>query len=347
MKLDKNIILIDTNPDEGKNFCKALSESTQIEWHLIDCISNKGRTHKYINIIRYFKYFIFPLRIFLNRKKIDNIVTWQQFYGLIYAFYCRFFHIKKKQSLLIMTFIYKRKKGIIGKIYHQFIKYIITSKYIDILICTTNKERFIYSELFNVNINKFVFVPWGIPDYKSKVYADESSKEKFIFSTGRSNRDWNFLIKNLKNTEYKLKIACDELQYKILNNIEIYNDIHGLKLFQYFQNCYCVIISIEDPNIASGQTVLLYAMQFKKPLIVTKSSGLTDDYIINNYNGLIIEKNKDELLNALEKIYNDKCLYEKLATNGYNEYETKYSTSMLGKNIGSVLLNSNILIKSF
>ena len=52
MKLDKNIILIDTNPDEGKNFCKALSESTQIEWHLIDCISNEGRTHKYINIIR-------------------------------------------------------------------------------------------------------------------------------------------------------------------------------------------------------------------------------------------------------------------------------------------------------
>ena len=38
MKLDKNIILIDTIPDEGKNFCKELSESTQIKWHLIDCI---------------------------------------------------------------------------------------------------------------------------------------------------------------------------------------------------------------------------------------------------------------------------------------------------------------------
>ena len=54
MKLDKNIILIDTIPDEGKNFCKELSESTQIKWHLIDCISNEGRTNKYINIIRYF-----------------------------------------------------------------------------------------------------------------------------------------------------------------------------------------------------------------------------------------------------------------------------------------------------
>lgn len=109
MKLDKNIILIDTNPDEGKNFCKALSESTQIEWHLIDCISNEGRTHKYINIIRYFKYFIFPLRIFLNRKKIDNIVTWQQFYGLIYAFYCRFFPYKKK-AIITDNDIYIQKE---------------------------------------------------------------------------------------------------------------------------------------------------------------------------------------------------------------------------------------------
>ena len=79
MKLDKNIILIDTNPDEGKNFCKALSESTQIEWHLIDCISNEGRTHKYINIIIILN-ILFSLYVYsLTEKKSTTLLPGNNF----------------------------------------------------------------------------------------------------------------------------------------------------------------------------------------------------------------------------------------------------------------------------
>lgn len=345
-KLSKNIILIDTVPEDGQAFCRALSEQTQLEWNLVDYISNEGRTNWYANIIRYLKYFFFPLFVFFHRRKVDNIVAWQQFYGLIFAFYCRLFRVKKRQSLLIMTFIYKKKKGLIGRIYHKFMKYVVTGNYIDVLTCTADKERFMYSELFGVDIDKFVFVPWGVLDHTSETHIDETSQSRYIFSPGRSNRDWDFLISNLRNTPYKLKIACDELPYQLSDNIEVRNDIHGLDLFQCMRNCYCVIISIQDTNISAGQTVLLYAMQFKKPLIITRSSGLTDDYIVDGYNGLIIEKNREELLDTLKKIYTDNRLYETLAANGYKEYQTKYSTSMLGKNVGMALLNSGALISS-
>ena len=339
MRYSDNIVLIDSNQEEGKDFCKALFDITELEWKVLDYKSNGSRTNKIDNLERYLKYFIFPFRIFLHRKRIKNIIAWQQFYGLIFAFYCRLFHVKKVNSLTAMTFIYKKKKGVIGIIYHKFIKYIVTSEYIDIFTCTADKERELYSTLFNVDIEKFVFVPWGgVLDHSKDVDEDELRKQDYLFAPGRSNRDWEFLINSLIGTKYNLKIACDELENKIIDNIEIYNNIHENTMWRYLKNCFCIVISIKNTSISAGQTVLIQAMQFKKPLIITKSEGLTDDYIIDGYNGIVINKSKDELIRAVDKLHNNPGFYDEIVKNAYKDYEGKYSIYQLGKNISNAII---------
>ena len=78
-------------------------------------------------------------------------------------------------------------------------------------------------------------------------------------------------------------------------------------------------------------------MNMGVPVIVTKSHGITDDYVINNYNGLVINKVKKDLLNALDKIYSDENLYHKLCENGKIEFENNYTYYAMGKNIGKIL----------
>ena len=131
----KNIILIDFPKKENWDFKNSLEEQTNLKWEEEESVSNQRRKNKLSNIIRYLKYFIFPLKIFLKRKNYQNIVAWQQFYGVLYAFYSRLFHSKKYNKLIIMTFIYKEKKGLIGKIYYKFVKYAIQNEYIDKFIC--------------------------------------------------------------------------------------------------------------------------------------------------------------------------------------------------------------------
>ena len=92
MEKCSNLILIDFPKIEDWEFKKLLNETTNLVWEEAEAISNKGRKNKIYNIIRYFKYFSFPFHIFLNRKKYKNIIAWQLFYGLLYAFYCRLFH---------------------------------------------------------------------------------------------------------------------------------------------------------------------------------------------------------------------------------------------------------------
>lgn len=337
----ENIVLIDSTQEEGKDFSQALQDITGLNWKVIDCRSNEGRTKKGANILRYYKYFLFPLKIFFRRKKIKNIIAWQQFYGLNFAFYCRLFRVKKISKVTIMTFIYKKKSGIIGQIYHKYINYIVTSGYIDLFTCTAAVERELYSKMFNIDIDKFAFVPWGgVINHSQEAQIDTSlAQQQFLFSPGRSNRDWDFLINSLKGTRYNLKIACDELESKIVDNIEIYNDIHDDAMWKYMKNCFCILISIKDTSVSAGQTVLVQAMQFRKPMIITKSEGLTKDYIINGYNGLVIDKNKEDLLKAVEMLRSSPEFYKKITDNAYSNYLEKYSIYQLGKNVGNAILS--------
>ena len=339
MKLTENIILTDNSIEEMEEFKNAVNKETKEKFVVYALNSNKGRSNKIYNLIRYIKYFIFPLRVFFNRKKVKKIIAWQQFYGLIFSFYCRLFNVKKNSFLYINVFIYREKNGIIGKIYRKFMKYIVTSKYVDIMSTTSSAECEMYARIFGVDINKFVYTPFGIKNIEKEVEDIKTDyDDKFILSLGRSNRDWDFLIDSLKETEYKLKIICDELktknQYK---NIEIINDVYGVESYKYIKSCYCMIIPILDPNVSAGQTVLLQAMNLKKPIIITESKGLTDDYITDRINGIVISKEKTELLNSLNELYNNSSLYENISNKAYKDYIDKYSLYALGENVGKII----------
>lgn len=81
-------------------------------------------------LIRYAKYFLTPMKIAKNRNNYGKVLAWQQFYGLILAFYFRLMHVKESPEIVVLTFIYKPKKSLIGKIYDKFMRYIVTSGYI-------------------------------------------------------------------------------------------------------------------------------------------------------------------------------------------------------------------------
>lgn len=330
----KNVVLIDFPKLENWEFIDELNKQTNLEWEELELISNGLRKNKFSNIIRYIKYFLFPFRVFLNRKKYSKIIAWQQFYGLLYAFYCRMFHVKKKNMLIIMTFIYKPKGGLIGKIYHKFMNYIVTSKYIDKFICFSKNECEYYANMFKVEKNKFVFCTLGIENIEVK--NEEPLKEKTIISCGRSNRDYEFLYKALSKTEYKLNIISDECTLENTKNITIYNNIMGQDFLEMLSKSYLVVIPLKDENISAGQLVILQSMQLGKPVICTNSNTVID-YIENGINGFIIKKDEKELLELIEKLYNNEKLYNEISLKQKEIFKEKYSTRALAKNVGKYI----------
>ena len=171
--------------------------------------------------------------------------------------------------------------------------------------------------------------------------------KKYVLSIGRSNRDFNFLVSAWKNINFHLVIISDrfklnkkENEYK---NITVLNNISGDLQYPFFIHSSFIIIPIDDGKICSGDTVLLQAMSFQKLVIVTSPSTLGEMYILNEYNGLLVEKNIDifrkKIISLLDVNISE---IEKKARQHFLEHFSRYQ---MGKNIGNkinILLNNSI-----
>lgn len=325
----KNIIAVDYDSPGDWPFLKAMEDCTGEKWFLKKYICNiHGNWLQ--SVVRYLKYFIIAFKIFLNRKEYKTIVTWQQFYGIIYAFYCRFFRVRKANKVVLMTFIYKSKDGIIGKLYYNFVNYALTSGHIDKVIVFSGSEREYYGRQFELNKDIIVSAKLGIDE------VDISTKSgKYYISAGRSNRDYAFLRKHWESINSELRIICDTIREDDTDNIKYLKYCHDENYLLELAGCYAVVISLDDENISSGQLVILQAKMFGKPVIVTDNTTVRE-YVKDGVDGYIIKKDGRALKTALKSI-SDPDKYLELSENSKKEFKSTFTVWEMGLRIGKIV----------
>lgn len=335
--MKKNIVIIDSSREEGKDFIQGLKDQTGEDWELIVEASNDRRT-KAKEALRYLKYFCVPFYTFINRKKYKNIIAWQQFYGIMFAFYCRLFHVKKVNNLIVMSFIYKKKTGLKGKLYQWLINYVVTSKYVDYFTSVASVQCEKFAKEFNVSKDKFKFIPWGITDLLPSQNKLIQKKSPYFFCAGRSNRDWNIVFDSFGNTDIPCKFIYSDKSYiGRYKNIEIRSNVPDEEYFELSINSYCVIISIDNCNLAGGEITIINAMQFGKPVILIQDNP-HNDYVFEGISGFVVPKNKEKILEAANKLINDYKLRNKMAQNARKYYEDNFSIYSVGKKIGELTI---------
>ena len=82
---------------------------------------------------------------------------------------------------------------------------------------------------------------------------------------------------------------------------------------------------------------LIEALASGLPTIST-SVGIISDYIIDNYNGILVQaKNQLNLKKAIEKTINDINLRKKLSKNGVNLAESLFSEDISLKKLSDII----------
>ena len=332
----KNIVLIDSSAEEGRDFIKGLEDATHKKWELIVETSNDRRS-KGKEFKRYLKYFWIPFRTFLKRKQYGDIVAWQQFYGIMFAFYCRLFHVQKVNKLIVMSFIYKEKTGLKGKLYKWLIKYVVTSNYVDCFTSVASVQCDKFSKIFNVPKDKFRFIPWGITDFNSSYENLKVESKPYFFCAGRSNRDWNIVFDTFGNSELPCKFIYSDKNYDgKYDNINVVSNVPDDEYFSLSINSYCVIISIDNCNLAGGEITILNAMQFGKPVILIQDNP-HNDYVHEGITGFVVPKDKNAILKVARLLYSDKELQKEMSVNARLFYERNYTIYSVGNAIGEII----------
>ena len=113
-----NLILLDSAPQPEWNFAALMEAETGEKWNIwhIDSHFSDNAWKKKA------KFFLFPLKVLRHRKEFGTILSYQQFYGLFFAFYSAIFHLKKHCHLIVTTFIYRPKQGWKGKLDALFMR---------------------------------------------------------------------------------------------------------------------------------------------------------------------------------------------------------------------------------
>ena len=317
----KNIILLDTVPELNWWFKKELEFKTQKEFVVIssDIHNLQGSISK---ILRYIFYFSISLKIVLCRKKYKDIVSWQQFFGLCYTFWMRLFHLKKINKLIVMTFIYKKKKGLIGQVFDKFMRYIVSSEYIDKFICFSEYECKEYTEYFNIDKEKFVSCGLTLDD-KYDQYKDIIVNGNYYLSVGRSNRNYQYLCDEFRNLKQEVFVLCDGFKINDApGNIRFLNNVYGNEYLKLLAQCKGVIIPLNSDGISAGQLTLIQGMMFGKICIITRTAT-SIEYAENGKNAILMDNKKNELVQIVTDI--EQGGYLELGKQSRQEYLKKYT----------------------
>lgn len=325
---EKNLLLVDLRVSKNWAFIKELRKDSI--WDLKSCVNNAGFYHTGIGkFFRYLLYFLFPLYIVFIRKRYNIIIGWQQFYALNLSFWLRLFHLKKINKIVVMTFIYKDRKGLIGRMYRNYISYCLKSGHISQIICHSKFEVSRYQSLFDLPDGILHFVPLGIDD---DIEKQGILKGDYVFSTGRSNRDYERLLDLFKNSKYKLKIACEEDFGALPSTIEVLHNCYDREMFKILKECFCICILLKEPDISSGQLVILQAMQCGKPVIINRCSCIID-YIKDGVNGFIVDSNDNSVIDKLQLLCDNSKLYNEMSENCRVMFKRKFTIESLANGV--------------
>lgn len=322
-----NYILSDANtPIE---FIEGVTNSSGKDWTLIEKKLNP-RMPKWRKKL---KDFWFTFKFTSKSRHIGCVLAWQQMYGILPAFFNRYIFHRRNLNISIMTFIYKPKNGLGGKLYRWLVNSAISSKNVSNIFVYSQSEVQHYSTIFPKAKEKFHFVKFGLPVSNTN-YTDTALKnENYFFSTGFSNRDYEFLINVFNNTPLKLKIACPHLKTAIPQNVEILDNCFGEEMKRQMCNSIAVLIPLKNLNISSGQLVFITAMQLGKPLVITDSIP-TRTYLDHNIDAIIVPNDIKQWRDAIDKLINDNEFYDKMCRHNRQHSITEFSIDRLGTDIG-------------
>lgn len=340
--MKENIVLADCDESEIASLLDGLNAADGQPFSCVSRIANGTRTGWISELRRYAQYFLFPLEVFRNRGKYGVVLGWQQFYALIFCFYCQLFRVKKTCTVVALNFTYKPKgKGLVGRIYRAFMEKCLCTGYMDALHVLSAAYADQVAEEFGFPRERVIVSPFGVDDeyaqWKESEPPAKTNGAPYAMAIGRSNRDYDFLIRAWQDMPLPLFVISDTYKRAepLPKGVTIVDNVTYSTQYPWIAHARMVLMPIADGRICSGDTVLLTAMCFARTLIVTHPSTLGEMYIEDGQNGYLVRK--DEA--ALGALVRD-LMAEKLSDTGEaarKSFLERFTREAMGRKIREYL----------
>lgn len=306
------LILMDWTPPEDWTFLSCLTPMFgSIEVHAADVPKSfNSRLEKVIKVWKH--YVISTLSVSFRASRYDVIYAWHAVMGLILAGILRLAHIEKPRVIIAQFIEPDRGDGWMQRLRRAFVRYCLQR--VDLVLTFSSIEVPRYRQQFRAGHTQFDFIPLGY-DFSSQPTGDEG----YIFSGGRSNRDYQTLVEALRDDAIPTRIVAQRHNLDgihLSHHIQAYYGVFGVEFDRLIANAHLVVVPLDRADESSGQLVVLQAMAYGKPVIVTENAGILD-YIDPGTDALVVPPHDSQALRrAILRVFGDHDLWQQLSRAG-------------------------------
>ncbi len=236
---------------------------------------------------------VIALRLFKNKKDYDIVITGDFKAGIFYALFRKLFAGNSCPHLLLDLMLDAERQSLRWRIKRFIQKKILAS--VDCMLVFSRSELEYYSRVLNISADKFRFVPYHTNITQPQMI---SANAGYLFSAGKSGRDYKTLMEAAKNLPVELIVVSDRASMqgiKIPSNVKVYYDISYDNYLELLKDSMVVVLPL-SPHIRSlGMVVMLEAMALGKPTINSRAISNVE-FINDGENGLLVEMENPQAL---------------------------------------------------
>src|SRR4051812_11179570 len=181
-----------------------------------------------------------------------------------------------------------------------------------------------YSRWLDLPADRFEFV--HLQRAVRPITRGEERDKPFILAMGSAKRDYRTFLAavgklNLPTVVVAAPYALEGLT--VPPNVTVKCGLSYHQCRDLAQEARISVVPVANDQTASGQVTVIDAMSLRRPVVATRCIG-TEDYIQSGETGLLVEPGSvNELAGAIERLWNDEAVRERLGANA-REFATNY-----------------------
>lgn len=252
------------------------------------------RYQKWGKLITYYPAFMRSgLRAFIKTRKkpYDLVVAWGGQNGFTYALLRSIFG-QKAPPLIILSF---NLQGVLSH-FPGLARFGMRS--VSRVVVFTPSEVEKYRQLLSLAPDAISYCPhgwydpmrWYIPG-ENQHARDIARAGKFIFTSGRSYRDYATLARAVEGTEVCVKVSSRPFNlegFRLPENMEAMGWLDYRVAQDYMYEASFYVVPLQSITFAGGDSSLLQAMSYGKAVVATRSPS-TETYLEHGQTGLLVE----------------------------------------------------------
>ena len=281
-------------------------------------------------------YFGVALKACFRTGHQDIIYAWHAVIGLFFASLCRLFRIKDVTIVIAQLIVPQKSESAGQRLKTAFTRYALKSVHTVIAYSRVEIEQF--KRDYSNGRTQFIFMPLGIDNVPNAGVSEQG----YIFSGGRSNRDYGVLASAMRGLEYTAHIAAQRFniqQTHLPDNVHAHFDTFGKDFLRLLSEATLVVIPLDRPDESSGQLVLLQAMMLGKAIIVTENRGIADYFIPGESALTVAPHDSDELRKKIDHLMKSSKERVRLGT-AARKMAAKFTLQSQAKNVAYLLFSA-------